>query len=68
MPDVAKHCFTRGLKINLMTSDSQVHSLEISGKSILICNKLTNNALQNVKPDIVILKGKYPAIQKGDQV
>jgi len=63
-PDVVKHCVTRGLKINLIRSDSQAHLLEICGKSILICNKLTNNALIDIKPDIVILKGKYPAIQK----
>jgi len=63
LSDAAKHCFTRGLKINQLRSDSQAHLLEICGKSILICNKLTNNALQDVKPDIVILKGKYPAIQ-----
>ena len=64
LPDVAKHCFTRGLKINLMKHRSQVDALEISGKSIVICNKLTNNVLQKIKPDIVIFRGKYPAIQK----
>lgn len=64
MPEVAKHCFTRGLKINLIRSDSHDHLLEISGKSILLCKKLTKDVLQEIKPDIVILKGKYPAIQK----
>jgi len=63
-PEVAKHCFTKGLKINLMRSDSHDHLLKISGKNIIICNKLTKNALQEIKPDMVILKGKYPAIQK----
>jgi len=63
-PEVAKHCFTKGLKINLMRSDSHDHMLKISGKSIIICNKLTKNALQEIKPDMVILKGKYPVIQK----
>ncbi len=63
-PEVAKHCFTKGLKINLMRSDSNDHMLKISGKSIIICNKLTKNALQEIKPDMVILKGKYPVIQK----
>jgi len=64
MPDVARHCFTRGLKINQLRSDSQVHLLEICSKSIIICNKLTNNVLQNIKPDMIILKGKYPSIPK----
>ncbi len=63
-PEVAKHCFTKGLKINLLRSDSHGHLLKISGKSIIICNKLTKNVLQEIKPDMVILKGKYPAIQK----
>lgn len=64
MPEVARHCFTRGLKINQLRSESQIHLLEICSKRILICNKLTNNVLQNVKPDMIILKGKYPSIPK----
>ena len=63
LPDVIKHCVTRGLKINLIKSESQILHLEICGRNIIICNKLTDKILQNVKPDLVILKGRYPSIR-----
>ncbi len=62
-PDVVKHCVTRGLKINLIASESQIQHLEICGRNIIICNRLTDKVLQIAKPDLVILKGKYPSIQ-----
>jgi hypothetical protein len=63
MPDVVKHCVTGGLKINLIASESHIHHLEICGRNIIICNSLTDKVLQIAKPDLVILKGKYPFIQ-----
>jgi len=63
LPEVTRHCATRGLKVNLIKL-SQVHLLRTGDKSILICNNLTNNVLQKAKPDIIILKGKYPGIDK----
>jgi hypothetical protein len=64
LPEVAKHCFTRRLKINLIKSDAGVHLLKVNKKSILICNDLSTNVLQKAKPDIIILKGKYPKVDK----
>ena len=63
LPEVVKHCVTRGLKINLIASESQIHHFEICGRNIIICNRLTDKVLQIAKPDLVILKGKYPSIQ-----
>ena len=64
LPEVIKHCVTRGLKVNLIKSDAEVNLLKVNKKSILICNDLSNNVLQKTKPDIIILKGKYPRVDK----
>jgi competence protein ComEC len=63
-PEVAKHCFTRGLKVNLIKTDAEARLINVEKKSILICNNLSNNVVQKTKPDIIILKGKYPKIDK----
>ena len=64
LPEVAKHCVTRGLKVNLIKTDAEAHLIKVEKKSILICNGLSNNVVQKTKPDIVILRGKYPKIDK----
>jgi competence protein ComEC len=64
VPDVAKHCVTRRLKVNLKKSDANIHLLNINGKNILICNNLSINILQKAKPDIIILRSRYPKIDK----
>jgi hypothetical protein len=63
-PEVAKHCFTRRLKVNMIKTGSEAHFIEVDKKSILICNDLSTNVLQKTKPDIIILKGKHPKIDK----
>jgi competence protein ComEC len=63
-PEVSKHCCTRDLKLNYIKSRSPAYLLNIDNKRILICNKLTSNILQKEKPDLIILKGKYPLIDK----
>jgi competence protein ComEC len=62
--EVVKHCVSRGLKVNLIKSNSHDYTLEAGNKSILVCNNLTNNVLQKVKPDMIILRGKFPRIDK----
>jgi competence protein ComEC len=64
LPEVTKHYVTRRLKVNLIKSDAGVHLLKVNKKSILICNDLSANVLQKAKPDIIILKGKYPKVDK----
>jgi competence protein ComEC len=64
LPEVTKHCVTRGLKVNLIKTDAEAHLIKVDKKSILICNDLSNNLVQKTKPDIIILKGKYPKIDK----
>lgn len=64
LPEVAKHCFTRRLKVNMIKTGSEAHLIKVDKKSILICNDLSTNILQKTKPDIIILNGKYPKVDK----
>lgn len=64
LPEVAKHCFTRRLKVNIIKTDSEAHLIKVDKKNILICNYLSTSVMQKTKPDIIILKGKYPKVDK----
>jgi competence protein ComEC len=64
LPEVARHCFTRGLKLNMIKTDSEAHLIKVDNKSILICNDLSTSVVQKIKPDIIILKGKYPKVDR----
>jgi hypothetical protein len=63
-PEVAKHCYTSGLKVNIIKSGSPAHLLQIDNKIILICNHLTNSTLQRTNPDLIILNSRYPHVDK----
>jgi hypothetical protein len=63
-PEVAKHCFTRRLKVNIIKTDSEPHLIRVDKKTILLSNELSKSIVQISKPDIIILKGKYPAVEK----
>jgi hypothetical protein len=62
MPEVAKHCVTRRLKVNLIKSDAEVLLLKADKKRILISDYLSKSVLEEAKPDIIILKGKFPKV------
>lgn len=64
LPDISRHCATRWLKIKPMKMDSHIQMLQAGNKRILISNNLTDNVLQKTMPDIIILKGNYPRIDK----
>jgi hypothetical protein len=63
-PEVAKHCFTRGLRVKIVKTDSEAHLIKVDKKIILICNELSNIMVQKTNPDLIILKGKYPKVDK----
>jgi hypothetical protein len=63
-PETARHIMTRGLKVNPVHSLSGTCLVESRGKRILICDKLTDALLQSTRPDLVVLKGKYPGIDR----
>jgi competence protein ComEC len=64
LPEVAKHCITRRLKVNIIKTNSEAHLIKVEKKSILICNELSNKMVQKINPDIIILKGRYPKADK----
>lgn len=62
--DILKHCATRGLKIRMNNRYNGNRYVKAGKKDILICNALTNSILKNTNPEIVILVGTYPKIEK----
>jgi len=63
-PEAARHSMTRGLKVYPVHTLSGPCLIESGGKRILVCDKLTGSLLQNSRPDLVVLKGKYPSIDR----
>lgn len=63
-PEVLRHCATLGLKIKTNTLSNNIYCIEAGEKKILIGNSLNKNILTNFMPDIVILTGLRPEIEK----
>ena len=63
-PDVMKHCAARGLRIKMITSGNGSGYIKIDGKNILICNSINDSILKRTRPDIIILIGSNPDINK----
>ncbi len=64
-PEAARHSMTRGLKVNPVHTLSGPCLIESGGKRILICSSLNETVMNETLPDIVVLKGKYPVIDRG---
>lgn len=65
MPETARHCMTRGLKVMEIHSGPDVRLIETNNRRILISSQMNKVLLQKTQPDIVVLKGKYPKIDRG---
>ncbi|MDX9947805.1 MAG: ComEC/Rec2 family competence protein [Bacteroidales bacterium] len=65
MPEAARHIMTRGLKVIEIHAGPAARLVEAGSKRILICGQMTEVLVQKTQPDIVVLKGKYPKIDKG---
>ena len=63
-PEVLRHCATLGLKIKTNTLSNNMYCIEAGKKKILITNSINKNILKNFMPDIVILTGLRPEIEK----
>ncbi|MEI6049301.1 MAG: ComEC/Rec2 family competence protein [Bacteroidota bacterium] len=63
-PEVRRHCSTLGVKIKTNILKNNMYCIRAGEKKILICNSLYNSTLQNFVPDIVILTGLKPEIEK----
>jgi competence protein ComEC len=64
-PEVLKHCATMRLKLNIAQTDNKSRLIQTADKNILISGNLNQNIIQTHKPDIVILTGLYPHVEKG---
>jgi competence protein ComEC len=62
--EVLRHSATLGLKPIINTPDDKLLYIEAGEKKILISNLINNSILQYYKPDIVILNGLRPEIEK----
>jgi hypothetical protein len=62
--EVKRHSSTLGLKMKSSILKNNIYCLRAGEKKILICNSLNKNILQSVLPDIVILTGLRPEIEK----
>jgi competence protein ComEC len=63
-PEVIRHSATLGLKIKVNTLNDKFNLIRAGEKNILICNSLNNKILVNLNPDMVILTGLKPQIDK----
>jgi competence protein ComEC len=63
-PEVRRHCNTLGLKLKMNILGNGIRCIRVGEKKILICNALNKNILHNFVPDIVILTGSHPKIEK----
>ena len=63
-PEVNRHCATLGLKIQLTVLKNNYYCKKVSGEKILITDFLNKKTIQNFVPDIVILTGSTPKIEK----
>jgi len=64
MPEAARHIMTRGLKVKDIHAGPDVRLIETGNRRILICGQLTEVLVQKTRPDIVVLRGKYPRIDR----
>jgi hypothetical protein len=63
-PEVMRHCATLGLKTKTNILKNKVYCIDVGERKILISNYLNNYLLVNFKPDIAILTGVRPEIEK----
>lgn len=62
--EVLRHAAVLNLRINGRNPGSAPLYLKSEGKGILVTNSLTSHILESAAPDIVILKGKKPSIER----
>ncbi len=63
-PEVLKHCATLGLKLKNNILSNKGYCIKAGEKKILICSELSQSIINNYMPDILILTGLKPGIDK----
>ncbi len=65
--EVTKHYATLNLKLSKNVFQENTYQLSAAGKKIMVTDQLSNSLLTGNSPDIVILVGKRPFIEKSIQ-
>jgi competence protein ComEC len=63
-PEVRRHSATLGLRIRSTLLDNKSFTIKAGTKTILITGFLNKNTIKNVNPDITVLTGARPSIEK----
>jgi competence protein ComEC len=64
VPEVKKHCAALGLKIKSTEMTNNYYCINAGSNKILITNLLNSRIIQNFVPDILVLTGYSPEIEK----
>ena len=63
-PEVYRHCATLGLKLKQNLLRNNYCCLNAGNKKILLTSRLDNKIIQAYNPDMIILTGSYPIVEK----
>lgn len=63
--EVKKHCAALGLKLKINLLKNSFNFIRAGEKKILISNSLNKQIMHNLAPDIMIITGLRPQIEKG---
>jgi hypothetical protein len=64
VPEVKRHCAALGLKIKSTEMTNNYYCIDAGSNKILITNLLNSRIIQNFVPDILVLTGYSPDIEK----
>jgi len=64
LPEINRHCATLGLSLKLTLLKKKYYCINADGKKILITNLLNNKIIRDFVPDIVVITGFKPEIER----
>ncbi len=64
LPEIVRHCASLGLRVKSESLDNGFRYIRAGGKRILISNNISNSLLHEVRPDIIVLTGRFPKIDR----
>jgi competence protein ComEC len=68
IPEIVRHSASLGLRIEFASIENGFRNIKAGGKSILISNHLSNRLLREANPDVVVLTGRFPEIERSLKV
>lgn len=63
-PEVLRYSGTQALKLKMNAGNEPVKKIRNGNNNILICSYLNNNILKNTSPDLIILTGNNPEVER----